>query len=162
MQSGLQVSVQKALNLIRKYEGLSLKPYICPAGIPTIGYGSTYYLNGVKVTMKDPAISLKAANELLEAVVMNFYRAVYDRTPHTLNDNQLGALLSFAYNVGVQAFSTSTLLRKINYDPSDPLIRDEFLKWNKSNGVVLRGLVTRRAEEANLYFTPQAPDLKIV
>ena len=66
---------------------------------------------------------------------------------------QFDALVSFAYNVGVGNFAKSTLLKKVNANPNDPTIRSEFEKWNKANGRVLKGLVTRRKEEADLYFT---------
>ena len=66
---------------------------------------------------------------------------------------QFDALVSFAYNVGTANFAKSTLLKKVNANPNDASIRAEFGKWNKSNGRVLKGLVTRRKEEADLYFT---------
>ncbi len=71
-----------------------------------------------------------------------------------LTTNQWSALVSFVYNIGVSAFQRSTLLKKVNANPSDPTIRDEFMKWNKANGAVLPGLTNRRRDEANLYFKP--------
>lgn len=70
-----------------------------------------------------------------------------------LNENQFGALSSFAYNVGEQAVKTSTLLKKINIDPNDHTIEDEFLRWCHSNGQTQPGLVRRRVAEAKLYFS---------
>jgi lysozyme len=66
----------------------------------------------------------------------------------------MSALTSLAYNIGLSAFSTSTLLRKVNGNPDDQSIADEFRRWNKVNGAVIRGLVNRRNEEAKIYFSP--------
>ena len=145
---------EKYLALIKKWEGLSLKPYLCSAGIPTIGYGSTYYLNGQKVTIKDPPITRGVAEQLLAKTAANFFREVYARTPPTLNENQYAALTSITYNIGLAAFGISTLLRKVYANPNDLTIRDEFLRWKKANGEVSLGLLRRRNEEADLYFTP--------
>jgi lysozyme len=60
--------------------------------------------------------------------------------------------LSFTYNVGIANLQKSTLLKKVNYNPNDPTIRLEFMKWNKAGGKVLNGLTRRREAEANLYF----------
>ena len=70
-----------------------------------------------------------------------------------LNQNQFNALVSFAYNVGTGNFSSSTLLKKVNRNPDDLTIKDEFLRWNKAGGKVLNGLTNRRNEEADLYFS---------
>ena len=71
-----------------------------------------------------------------------------------INENQLGALTSFAFNAGTGNLQKSTLLKKVNANPNDPTIRDEFMRWTKAGGKVLNGLVTRRKAEADLYFTP--------
>lgn len=70
-----------------------------------------------------------------------------------LTQNQVDALASFIYNLGSGNFSESTLLRKLNQNPCDPSIRDEFMRWTKAKGVELAGLKNRRAAEANLYFS---------
>jgi len=139
------------LSIIRKYEGLRLKAYKCPAGVWTIGFGATFYENGTKVKEGD-VISRDRADKLLFFMTQKFLAAIRPMITAKLSDNQESALLSFAYNVGTNAFRRSTLLRKVNANPSDPTIRQEFAKWVKARGVVLPGLQRRRAEEADLYY----------
>lgn len=70
-----------------------------------------------------------------------------------IRQQQFDALVSFTYNVGVSAFSTSTLLRKVQAFPDDPTIRDEFMRWVYAGGQVVQGLVNRRKKEADYYFS---------
>lgn len=139
------------LAIIKKHEGLRLRAYLCPAGVPTIGYGSTFYEDGTKVKMGDE-ISKERAERLLFQAVMKFETQVKSMLMQPLNNNQISALTSFVYNLGPGALRRSTLLKKINANPNDPSIRDEFMKWNKAGGVVLPGLVARRKDESDLYF----------
>lgn len=156
--------------IIKRWEGFRAKPYICPAGIPTIGYGTTIYPNGRKVTLQDKAIT--------ESIALTYLRDYIERKLETqitaalqvtLSDNRFSALVSFAYNVGmgrretsrhpaIPGLLTSTLLKVINAAPGAPGIRDEFMKWTKATvkgkKVDLPGLVSRRRDEADLYFTP--------
>jgi len=141
------------LELIKKYEGFKAKAYLCPAKVPTIGYGSTYYEDGTKVKLTDPPITQERATELLEALLVSYERSVDSYCVDTINQNQFDALCSFAYNCGVGNLKSSTLLKKVNKNPNDPTIKDEFLKWNKGGGKVLTGLTKRRIEEAQLYFS---------
>jgi lysozyme len=141
------------LELIKKYEGFKAKAYLCPANVITIGYGSTYYENGTKVKLTDPLITKERATELLEALLVSYERSVDSYCVDTINQNQFDALCSFAYNCGVGNLKSSTLLKKVNKNPNDPTIKDEFLKWNKGGGKVLTGLTKRRIEEAQLYFS---------
>jgi len=140
------------LELIKKYEGFKAKAYLCPANVITIGYGSTYYEDGTKVKLTDPLITKERATELLEALLVSYERSVDSYCVDTINQNQFDALCSFAYNCGVGNLKSSTLLKKVNKNPNDPTIKDEFLKWNKGGGKVLTGLTKRRIEEAQLYF----------
>jgi len=140
------------LSIIKKHEGLRLAAYLCPAGVPTIGYGSTRYPDGRKVILGEKLSSEKEATQLLLATMTSFEAAVNKHLPN-LNQCQFDALVSFAYNVGTGAFIKSTLLKKAKVNPSDPSIVDEFQKWVRGGGKVLPGLVTRRREEANLYFS---------
>ena len=144
--------MNKGIPIIKKYEGLKLQAYICPAGLPTIGYGNTFYENGSKVVLGDK-ISIERADSLLISTVQQFEISVRKLVKKTLNDNQIGALTSFAYNVGVGSLKNSTLLKKVNANADDPTIRAEFMKWTKAGGKVLNGLVKRRQEEADLYFS---------
>ena len=140
------------LSIIKKHEGLRLKAYICPAGVPTIGYGSTRYPDGRKIQMGD-VITENEAEQMLINDVRKFEAEILASVTTLLNDNQLSALISFVYNVGAFAFRKSTLRKKINANRDDLTIKDEFMKWVRGGGKILPGLVKRRAEESKLYFT---------
>jgi lysozyme len=144
---------QKGLELIKQFEGLSLTPYVCAGGINTIGYGNTYYTNGKKVSLKDPKITLQQAEELLKHSLSTYEKAVDSFCRDDISQSNFDALVSFAYNLGTNALQKSTLIKKVNANPKDVTIADEFLKWNKANGRVLAGLTRRRQAEANLYFS---------
>jgi lysozyme len=139
--------------LITKHEGLVLKPYLCPAKVPTIGYGNTYYEDGKKVTLLDKPITKERAFEMFKEIADRFAKAVSQSVTSNLNQNQFNSLVSFAYNVGVANFKKSTLLKLVNANPNNPQIKNEFMKWTKANGVVLGGLVKRRTDESNIYFS---------
>ena len=140
------------LNLIKKYEGLRLNAYLCPASVVTIGYGSTKYPNGKKVLLGEKLSGEKEATQLLLATLDPYEAAVNKHLPN-INQCQFDALVSFCYNVGTGAFIKSTLLKKAKVNNADPSILDEFLRWNKAAGKVMNGLTNRRREEANLYFS---------
>jgi len=144
---------KNGLELIKKYEGFRANPYKCPAGVPTIGYGATYYPDGKRVKMTDPPVTEKQATEMLKSMLLGFEKAVDTYCIDTINQNQFDALVSFAYNVGTNALKNSTLLKKLNVNANDPTIKDEFMKWVKAGGRKLQGLVNRRTEEAKLYFS---------
>ena len=143
----------KGLELIKSFEGLRLKPYLCPAKIPTIGYGNTFYEDGKKVTMKDPEITEQRATELLQDSLKGFEKYVDSYCRDDINQNQFDALVSFCYNLGPANLKSSTLLKKANVNPNDPTIAQEFLKWNKAGGRALKGLTKRRQAESDLYFS---------
>lgn len=143
---------QAGIDLIKKFEGFRSKPYKCPAGVPTIGYGATFYPNKKKVTMADPEISEVEASELLENMLDRFEQYVDSYCTDSITQNQFDALVSFCYNLGPANLKASTLLKKVNLNPNDPTIRAEFMKWTKAGGRTLKGLVTRRTAEADLYF----------
>jgi lysozyme len=143
----------KGYLFITKHEGLSLKPYLCPAKIPTIGYGNTYYSDGKRVTLLDKEITKQQAFEMFKEIANRFGKRVDELVTSNINQNQFNALVSFAYNVGTGNFSSSTLLKKINKNPNDLTLKAEFLRWNKAGGKVLNGLTNRRNEEADLYFS---------
>jgi len=142
----------KGVDLIKKYEGFRSKSYLCPAKVPTIGFGSTYYEDGTKVKLTDPAITEEEATRLLKALLVIYEKAVDSFCRDDINQNQFDALSSFAYNCGVGNLKSSTLLKKVNADPTNPSIKNEFMKWNKGGGKILAGLTLRRNEESNLYF----------
>jgi lysozyme len=143
--------MNKGIAIIRKYEGLRLQAYICPSGLATIGFGATFFENGTRVQLGDK-ISRDRADQLLFFQVKLFADEVQRTVKVKLNENQLGALVSFCFNVGGAAFGKSTLAKKVNANPSDSTIRNEFMRWTRGGGKVLPGLVKRREEEANLYY----------
>lgn len=140
------------IGLVKSFEGLRLTAYKCSAGKDTIGYGNTFYEDGSKVKPGDK-ITVDRAVKLLEYILDKFEDSVQKLVSPELNENQLAALVSFAYNCGVANLKSSTLLKKVNADPNDPSIADEFKKWTRANGKVLTGLVKRRNAESTLYFT---------
>lgn len=142
----------KGLSLIKKYEGCKLTSYKCPAGIWTIGYGNTKYADGTPVK-EGETITISQAEELFFRIVEEFSYSVYFLCGEYVNQNQFDALTSFAYNVGIGAFKKSTLLKLVKANANNPLIRNEFAKWDKAGGKVLAGLTKRRKEEADLYFS---------
>lgn len=141
---------EKGLELIKHFEGFRPNAYKCPAGVITIGYGSTYYENGSKIKITDN-ITEEEASDLLNGT-LRFYELEVDKmTRDDISQDQFDALVSFAYNAGTQALRGSTLLKKVNKDPNDKTITAEFSKWVKAGSKTLQGLVTRRISEAKLY-----------
>ena len=138
--------------LICMFEGFSAKPYLCSAKVPTIGYGSTYYLNGKKVTLLDKPITELEAFEMFKAIADKFADKVSKLVTAPIDQAQFNAIVSLTYNIGPANFQKSTLLKKVNFNHNDPSIRAEFLKWNKAGGQVLKGLTIRRKAEADIYF----------
>lgn len=136
----------KGIALIKEFEGLRLKAYLCPGGVWTIGYGHTA---GVKPGM---AISEAQAEEYLKADLISFERYL-NGLGLALNQNQFDALISLIYNIGIGNFQKSTLLRKARINANDNSIMDEFLRWVYSKGRVLPGLQRRRLREMKLYFS---------
>lgn len=139
------------LALIKRYEGLKLKAYLCPAKVATIGYGSTRYPEGRRVMLTDKLTNEAEATQLLLST-LNQYEIVVNKNLPNINQCQFDALVSLCYNIGGASLAKSTLVRKAKVNANDPSILDEFMRWNKAGGKVLAGLTTRRAEEAKLYF----------
>ena len=153
MEENKDSYLKPALELIKKYEGFSAKPYLCPAGVWTIGYGNTKYLNGVRVQKQDKPITAEEAERLLEAtVVKEFLPKALELSPVLkLHPNKLAAVLSFCYNLGAGAYANSTLRKKINNQDYEAASK-EFGKWVMASGKKLNGLIKRRAEEAELFM----------
>ena len=136
---------QNAYDIIKKYEGLRLEAYRCPAGVLTIGYGHT---KGVTEGMK---ISSEQADIYLVTDITGAEKYL-DSLALSLNQNQFDALVSLIFNIGSGNFSRSTLLCKLKVNPLDPTIGDEFMRWVYAGGRILRGLQKRRADEVRLYI----------
>jgi|TARA_R110002126_G_scaffold14913_1_gene61855 lysozyme len=146
--SVLSEAVDIAAKLCRTFEGLQLKPYICPAGYPTIGYGTVNKPDGTKVTMDHPPITKETAEEWLTTELVSTYMAgVLQASPILASKPRaLGAITDFAYNLGVPRYRSSTLRRRIEAQDWEGA-QEELMKWNKGGGRVLPGLVRRRQAE---------------
>jgi lysozyme len=143
---------KKGLELIERFEGFREKPYLCSAGVPTIGIGSTRYANGVSVKLTDAPISYESAVELLHKTLKPIEDAINRYVQVPITQNQFDALVSFTYNVGAQALRKSTLLAKLNRN--DVLgAAHELDKWVFAGGRKVQGLVNRRLSEKLLFLT---------
>lgn len=137
---------EKGLALIKESEGLRLKAYKCPAGVWTIGYGHTGkdVVAGMEISESRAVALLKqdlrVAEVYLNSLGINFSQNAFD------------SLCSFIYNLGVGAFSKSTLRKKIVAKADDEAITDEIVKWVNAGGKPLIGLKRRRVKEANLFL----------
>lgn len=140
---------QNGLNFLIREEGLVLKPYLCPAGTPSIGVGCTFYEDGRRVKMSDPYITQERAIELLKFVLKGFEQKVARVTRDDINQNQFEALVSLAFNIGTGAFDGSTVLKLVNANPTDQAIEQAFLAWRFSAGKPI--LLARRQREYRLY-----------
>ena len=140
-----------AAALCKQFEGFRGKPYLCPAGVPTLGFGSTYYADGRKVALTDPPISEPDATVLLLHELHHTYLpAVLRHCPVLLTDEKkCNAIVDFAYNLGTGRLQTSTLKRKINSGSWEEA-KEQLLLWTKGGGRVLPGLVKRRTAECRL------------
>lgn len=155
---------QNCIAVIKHYERFYSTPYLCPAHVATIGYGTTVYDNGKKVRLTDPAITEPEAIELLEHDVAQFERDVNSLLKVPVSQSMFDALVSFAYNVGsdmdmdtiAEGLGDSTLLKLINKNIMGTdidwkkQITKEFYKWIYGDGKKLRGLIARRSSEALL------------
>jgi len=136
-------------NLIKEFEGFRATAYICPAGVVTVGYGTTR-IQG-KAVQLGTTITTDEADMLLEEDLKSFEDAVNQNVREEISQNQFDALVAFVYNVGAGNFKKSTLLKKINAGEFNQAA-DEFLKWNKAGGKVLKGLTRRRTAERELFL----------
>jgi len=145
----------RATALLHHFEGCKLTAYKCPAGVWTIGWGNTFYEDGVPVAPGD-TITQARADELFRLIVVKFEAAVEKAAP-SAPAHQFGAMVCLSYNIGVDAFGRSTVLRR-HLAGDHAGAAEAFLMWNKSSGRVLRGLTRRRQAERLLYLN-QLPDL---
>lgn len=137
----------KGRNALHVREGFKLKPYLDSKGIPTIAMGNTFYLDGKKVTMQDKSLTTNEALRLGRIVSDNFAKDVNSLVKSNINQNQFNALVSLAYNIGINGFAKSTVLRRVNANPNDPTIKSAFMMWTKN-----KELVGRRKSELEQYF----------
>ena len=143
-------SIFIAAKLARHFEGCYLSPYLCPAGVPTIGYGATFYPDGRAVTLKDIPITREYADFMLILMFKNIYMpAVFKLCLKIDTPERAAALIDFAFNLGVGRLKSSTLRKRVNSRYWE-LVPTELRKWNKGGGKVLRGLTLRREAECQL------------
>lgn len=147
----MKAALRTAVALCKKFEGLYLKPYLCPAGVPTIGYGTVNKLDGTKVTMDDPPIAPEVAELwLIKQLECECLPAAVRYTPALVaNEEAMGAIADFIYNLGASRYKTSTLRRRLNEQDWEEA-QYEIRRWVRANGRVLRGLQLRRDAEAAL------------
>ena len=144
------IAIEIAAALARRFEGCYLRPYLCPAGMPTIGYGATYYEDGTRVTLFDAPITRERAESLLLWMVRTRYLpAVLRLCPGIDSPERLAAIIDFTFNLGAGNLQASTLRRRINAGQWDD-VPSELRKWIKGGGRVLAGLVKRREAEVVL------------
>jgi len=142
--------IEIAAALARRFEGCYLRPYLCPAGVPTIGYGATFYEDGTRVTLRDPPITRERAESMLMWMIRTKYLPdVIRLCPEIDSPERLAAIIDFTFNLGAGALSASTLRKRINEGRWGD-VPSELRKWNKGGGKVLLGLVRRREAEAAL------------
>lgn len=154
---------EAGIKILHEFESCRLRAYRCPAGVWTIGWGNTTYENGQPVKEGD-VITQARADSLFLFILARFEDQARRAITSAVNENQFSAFVSALYNIGpgssqksglirLRDGRPSTLLRKINANPNDPTIRDEFMKWVSPGTSFTRGLTRRRTAEANLYFS---------
>jgi lysozyme len=157
------MNINKAtIDLVKEFEGCNLTAYRDPVGIWTIGYGTTARAGLGIIPTGGMTITQEDADQLLADGLNKFADQIRPMITADLNDNQFGACVSLAYNIGAHAFGTSSVLKHIisgDYDRAANAI----LLWNKAGSPkkVLKGLVRRREAERKLFLTPvfeQAPE----
>jgi lysozyme len=133
------------LDIIKEFEGFRSSAYQDTGGVWTIGYGHTLNVQEGDICTKEQA------ETWLEDEAMEAYMAVLTFTGPILTMNMRDALTSFVYNVGIEAFKNSTLLKKLNANDFWGALM-EFPRWNKDNGVEILGLSKRREKEQHLFI----------
>lgn len=146
----IDLAIEVAQSLIRRWEGCYLRPYLCPAGVPTIGYGATYYEDGTRVALTDDPISKERAEALLVWMVKTKYLPpVLKLCPGIDNPDRLAAIIDFTFNLGATNLKVSTLRKRINKGEWEKVPK-ELRKWVWAGGKKLKGLMRRREAEIKL------------
>ena len=145
------MNLELAAAFCRQFEGYRAKPYLCPANVATIGYGSTYYADGRKVTLEDAPMDEPTARALLMTELEhNYLPGVLRNCPILAADERrCNAIVDFVYNLGIGRLQTSTLKRKINAQDWEGA-KEQLMLWTKGGGKVLPGLLKRRTAECAL------------
>lgn len=145
------MNLEIVIELCKHFEGFRSRPYSCPAGVATIGYGSTSYVDGTRVTLADSPMDEDAATALLLVELEHTYLpGVLANCPGLATDElRCNGLVDFCYNLGVGRLQTSTLKRRVN-DQDWKGVKEQLLRWNRGGGQILPGLVRRRHAECDL------------
>lgn len=159
------MNLDLATELCQRFEGFRSEPYTCPAGVATIGFGSTFYPGGRRVTLSDAPVTRQQAMAMLTHELLETYApGVIRQCPILLalavqSDDwrKLNAIVDFAFNLGVGRLQTSTLRRKINAQDWQGA-REQLMLWTRGGGRVLPGLVKRRQAECLLIDGPALPE----
>lgn len=141
----MHMSVEGIEALLKKFEGCKLKAYKCPAGIWTIGYGHTSAAGAPEVA-QGMTITKAEANDILRRDLVKYEQGIKALLHQPVTQNQFDVLVDFAYNAGIGALKSSTLLKRVNAADFDA-VPAEIMKWTKGGGKVLPGLVNRRRAE---------------
>ena len=147
---------KSSLDLIKRWEGCKLKAYKCSAGVWTVGYGLTTAAGFIEVG-PDTVITQAEADWYLEKTVEKFLAEIKPSITAPINENELGAFTSLAYNIGPTAFRKSSALRHFNAGNKDR-VPTSIRMWRKAGGKVVKGLVNRREAEVDLFLTPVAAE----
>lgn len=145
----------KGLKLIEEFEGFRSHPYKDLAGVVTIGYGTTYYPNGKKVSLSDKPLTEQEAHKIKQTVIDRDFvpevRGLLSDSKVPITQDMFDALVSLVYNIGVDAFKHSSVLRYLKNGDKQSAA-NAMLMWNKANGRVIGGLAKRREAERELFL----------
>lgn len=141
---------KEAIDLVKRFEGLRLHPYQDSVGVWTIGYGHTKDTPPPCDGCTKP-VTPEQSEEYIKNDLEHAAQGVLRQVTVPLTPNQLGALTSFAFNLGISNLGKSTLLKKLNSGDYHGAA-EEFLKWNRAGGTILKGLTERRIAEKELFL----------
>ena len=146
----------KGIALIKEFESFRKTPYLCAAGVPTIGWGTTRYPDKKAVTLADKDITEAVGDMYLHHDLSTFEKAVNKVLTIPIQQSQFDACVSLCYNIGQGNFTSSTLVKMLNAGTAPDLIAPQFLRWDKAKGKSLAGLTRRRKAEMALFLTSTA------
>jgi lysozyme len=146
----------KGVALIKEFESFRKTPYLCAAGVPTIGWGTTRYPDKKAVKLSDPKITEAVGDMYLHHDLTTFEKAVTKALTIPIQQCQFDACISLCYNIGQGNFTSSTLVKMLNAGTAPDLIAPQFLRWDKAKGKSLAGLTRRRKAEMTLFLTSTA------
>ena len=140
---------QAGIDIIKAWETFRSKPYLCPSGIPTVGYGHTRTasINMTPISEHTAEVLLKVDLEIVEAQVNRLVKYL------DIDQNNFDAIVCLVFNIGIGNFEKSNTFRLIKENPKKLEIADEWIGFRKSNNKPLRGLLLRRLDEIKLYFS---------